>query len=161
MRGDVARLDRCRGAGGSGTRGADSAVPRVRPFQYVTQRDIVFYAHFCKLDFFAVECPYACVAFRSYPRHLIKELEAVRPTAVLDIVRSGEAFLVAAGASSDAAADAADDAQVREVRPHDQPDALPGVCAARQAWHGTATIHPKRLTKCVCVSEVCVPINVR
>ena len=99
MRGDVARLDRCRGAGGSGARGADFAVPRVRPFQYVTQRDIVFYAHFCKLDFFAVECPYACVAFRSYPRHLIKELEAVRPTAVLDIVRSGEEFLVAAGAS--------------------------------------------------------------
>lgn len=106
MRGDVARLNRCRGAGGGEARGAEFAVPRVRPFQYVTQRDIVFYAHFCKLDFFAVECPYACVAFRSLPRHLIKELESVRPTAVLDIVRSGEEFLVA-GSASDADADAA------------------------------------------------------
>lgn len=116
MRGDLARLDRCRGAGGTGARGADFAVPRVRPFQYVTQRDIVFYAHFCKLDFFAVECPYACVAFRSYPRHLIKELEAVRPTAVLDIVRSGEAFLVAAGASDPASAAAAASPEEAAVR---------------------------------------------
>ena len=66
----------------------------MRPFQYVTQRDIVYYAHFCKLDYFAVECPYAAVAFRSHPRALIKELESVHPTAVLDIVRSGEMFVV-------------------------------------------------------------------
>ncbi len=90
MRGDTARLNRCRGAGGN----MDSGVPRIRPFQYVTQRDIVFYAHFCHLDYFAVECPYAGIAFRGHPRQLIKELERVNPTAVLDVVRSGEMFYV-------------------------------------------------------------------
>ncbi len=90
MRGDTARLNRCRGAGGN----TDKDLPRIRPFQYVTQRDIVFYAHFCHLDYFAVECPYAGIAFRGHPRELIKELERVQPTAVLDVVRSGEMFVV-------------------------------------------------------------------
>jgi len=44
------------------------------------------------LDYFSTECIYSPEAFRGSARTLIKALEKVRPSAILDIVRSGEAF---------------------------------------------------------------------
>jgi cytoplasmic tRNA 2-thiolation protein 1 len=42
------------------------------------------------LDYFSTECIYSPEAFRGSARALIKNLERVRPSAILDIVRSGE-----------------------------------------------------------------------
>jgi cytoplasmic tRNA 2-thiolation protein 1 len=50
----------------------------------------VLYAHHKKLDYFSTECIYSPEAFRGSARALIKNLERVRPSAILDIVRSGE-----------------------------------------------------------------------
>lgn len=52
----------------------------------------MLYAHHRKLDYFSTECIYSPEAFRGSARSLIKSLERVRPSAILDIVRSGEAF---------------------------------------------------------------------
>ena len=73
---------------------AGGCLTRIKPFNYVPQRDIVFYAHFQHLDYFATECKYATGAFRGYARKLIKDLEAANPSAVLDIVHSGNCFAV-------------------------------------------------------------------
>jgi cytoplasmic tRNA 2-thiolation protein 1 len=50
----------------------------------------VLYAHHKKLDYFSTECIYSPEAFRGSARTLIKNLEKVRPSAILDVVRSGE-----------------------------------------------------------------------
>lgn len=97
LRGDSPRLQRCRGALSGGDAGG--CLTRVKPFNYVPQRDIVFYAHFQHLDYFATECKYATGAFRGYARKLIKDLEAANPSAVLDIVHSGNCFVVKGGGS--------------------------------------------------------------
>ena len=52
------------------------------------------YAYFLKLDYFSTECTYSPEAFRGTARTLIKELEAMRPTSILDIIRSGEDFVL-------------------------------------------------------------------
>ena len=50
----------------------------------------MLYAHHKKLDYFSTECIYSPEAFRGSARALIKNLERIRPSAILDIVRSGE-----------------------------------------------------------------------
>jgi cytoplasmic tRNA 2-thiolation protein 1 len=50
----------------------------------------VLYAHHKNLDYFSTECIYSPEAFRGSARALIKNLERVRPSAILDVVRSGE-----------------------------------------------------------------------
>jgi len=50
------------------------------------------YAHFNKLNYFCTECIYSPNAYRMNARSFIKELERIRPRAILDIVRSGEQF---------------------------------------------------------------------
>jgi len=91
LRGDSPRLHRCRGASSPGE---GACLPRLKPLAGLTEREIVLYAHLQHLDYFATECPYAATAFRGHARRLIKQLEAVCPSAVLDIVRSGDAFTV-------------------------------------------------------------------
>ena len=60
--------------------------------KYTYQKEIVLYAHYRNLDYFTTECTYAPEAFRGSARDLVKALERVRASAILDIVRSGEAF---------------------------------------------------------------------
>lgn len=87
LRGDVSRLSR----GTSiitGTSASD--VKRSKPLKYAYEKEIVLYAHHKKLDYFSTECIYSPEAFRGTARTLIKNLEKVRPSAILDIVRSGE-----------------------------------------------------------------------
>ena len=48
------------------------------------------YAYFKKLDYFSTECIYSPNAYRGYARAYIKDLEKIRPTAILDIIHSGE-----------------------------------------------------------------------
>ncbi|KAK3292547.1 uncharacterized protein B0H64DRAFT_407021 [Chaetomium fimeti] len=87
LRGDLARLSRSTSIVTGDNR---SEVKRSKPLKYSYEKEIVLYAHHKKLDYFSTECIYSPEAFRGSARSLIKQLERVRPTAILDIVRSGE-----------------------------------------------------------------------
>ncbi len=50
------------------------------------------YAYFKKLDYFSTECIYSPDAYRGHARVFLKDLEAARPSAIIDIIHSGEAF---------------------------------------------------------------------
>ncbi|KAL2266107.1 hypothetical protein VTJ83DRAFT_5459 [Remersonia thermophila] len=87
LRGDLARLSRSTSIVTGDSR---SEVKRSKPLKYSYEKEIVLYAHHKKLDYFSTECIYSPEAFRGSARALVKQLERVRPTAILDIVRSGE-----------------------------------------------------------------------
>ena len=82
----VRRLSRCTNA----ITGEGSALPRVKPFKYTYEKEIVMYAYFKKLDYFSTECMYAPYAARGLAREFVKELEVVRPSAIVDMIRSAE-----------------------------------------------------------------------
>ena len=50
------------------------------------------YAHFKKLDYFSTECIYSPNAYRGHVRELIKDLEATRPSTIIDIIHSAESL---------------------------------------------------------------------
>ncbi|KAJ0340608.1 hypothetical protein COL922a_003202 [Colletotrichum nupharicola] len=112
LRGDLPRLGRST----SITTGDDSSdVKRSKPLKYSYEKEIVLYAHHQKLDYFSTECLYSPEAFRGTARTLIKNLERVRPSAILDIVRSGEDMArLVAGASSNSCACKGDSGWVAE-----------------------------------------------
>lgn len=87
LRGDLPRLAR-----GTSivTDSAASEIKRSKPLKYAYEKEIVLYAHHRQLDYFSTECIYSPDAFRGTARALIKDLERIRPSSVLDIVRSGE-----------------------------------------------------------------------
>ncbi|KAG5664657.1 hypothetical protein KAF25_008391 [Fusarium avenaceum] len=87
LRGDMPRLSRSTSIV---TGDASSEVKRSKPLKYAYEKEIVLYAYHKKLDYFSTECIYSPEAFRGTARGLIKNLEKVRPSAILDIVRSGE-----------------------------------------------------------------------
>ncbi|KAL8698970.1 MAG: hypothetical protein Q9201_006269 [Fulgogasparrea decipioides] len=87
LRGDLPRLSR---ATSIVTASAASDIKRSKPLKYAYEKEIVLYAHHKGLDYFSTECIYSPEAFRGSARTLIKNLERVRPSAILDIVRSGE-----------------------------------------------------------------------
>ncbi|KAF9268438.1 hypothetical protein L218DRAFT_941061 [Marasmius fiardii PR-910] len=90
MRGDIARLGRCTSIV---TEGEDT-IKRSKPFKYAYEKEIVMYAYFKKLDYFSTECIYSPDAYRGHARTFLKSLEAARPSAIIDIIHSGEAFEV-------------------------------------------------------------------
>ena len=69
-------------------------IPRLKPFKYTFEKEIVMYAHYCKLEYFCAECSYAVGAYRGNVRSLIKELELERPQSLIDIIHSGEYFKI-------------------------------------------------------------------
>ncbi|KAI5294003.1 nucleotidyltransferase [Ascosphaera acerosa] len=87
LRGDLPRLAR-----GTSivTDCGGSDIKRSKPLKYAYEKEIVLYAHHKKLDYFSTECIYSPEAFRGSARTLIKDLEKIRPSSILDIVRSGE-----------------------------------------------------------------------
>ncbi|KAF6221497.1 hypothetical protein HO133_002353 [Letharia lupina] len=87
LRGDLPRLAR---ATSIVTASAASDIKRSKPLKYAYEKEIVLYAHHKGLDYFTTECIYSPEAFRGRARTLIKSLERVRPSAILDVVRSGE-----------------------------------------------------------------------
>src|ERR1700738_673689 len=87
LRGDLPRLARSTSIV---TGDENSEVRRSKPLKYAYEKEIVLYAHHKKLDYFSTECIYSPEAFRGSARTLIKNLEKVRPSAILDVVRSGE-----------------------------------------------------------------------
>lgn len=90
LRGDIARLSRC----SSIITGEDGPIPRCKPFKYTYEKEIVMYAYFKKLDYFSTECIYSPNAYRGFAREFIKDLERIRPRAILDIIKSGENFRI-------------------------------------------------------------------
>lgn len=87
LRGDLPRLAR---ATSIMTSSPASEVKRSKPLKYAYEKEIVLYAYHKKLDYFSTECIYSPEAFRGSARTLIKDLERIRPSSILDIVRSGE-----------------------------------------------------------------------
>lgn len=57
------------------TTGGDGPLPRVKPFKYTYEKEIVMYAYFKKLDYFSTECVYAPFAARGFARDFVKDLE--------------------------------------------------------------------------------------
>ena len=90
LRGDIARLDRSVQI----TTGDDSPLPRVKPFKYQYEKEIVMYAYYRQLDYFSTECKYAPYAYRGFTREFLKEVEAIRGGVIADLVRSGEELQV-------------------------------------------------------------------
>ena len=87
LRGDLPRLARSTSIV---TASSASEIKRSKPLKYAYEKEIVLYAHHQKLDYFTTECIYSPEAFRGSARTLIKNLERVRPSAILDVVKSGE-----------------------------------------------------------------------
>lgn len=96
LRGDSPRLARCTAS----TTGEDGQLPRCKPFKYAYEKEIVMYAYFKKLDYFSTECVYAPNAYRGFAREFLKDLEAVRPRAILDILHAGETLRVSTAGTS-------------------------------------------------------------
>lgn len=114
LRGDVARLRRCTdittgelpsatSCGGTPAETEEgeewAKVIRSKPFKWTYEKEIVMYAYFRRLDYFSTECTYAPNAYRGFARAFLKDLEALRPRAILDIIRSGESFELRADVS--------------------------------------------------------------
>ncbi|SJL01520.1 Cytoplasmic tRNA 2-thiolation protein 1 [Armillaria ostoyae] len=72
----------------------EDTIRRSKPFKYTYEKEIVMYAYFKKLDYFSTECIYSPDAYRGHARTFLKDLEAARPSAIIDIIHSGEAFEV-------------------------------------------------------------------
>lgn len=92
LRGDTARLEK---SCSILTQSSGSSIKRSKPFKYTYQKEIVLYAHYKKLDYFSTECSYAPEAFRGTARELLKSLEAIRPSCIMDIIYSGEHLVLA------------------------------------------------------------------
>ena len=94
LRNDVPRLGRC-GSAVTGDAAADDtdslgSLPRVKPFKFTYEKEIVMYAYFKKLDYFSTECKYSPFAARGLAREFVKDLEAARPRAIIDLVKSAD-----------------------------------------------------------------------
>ncbi|CAG4907306.1 unnamed protein product [Colias eurytheme] len=90
LRGDIARLKRCTAI----STGSEGTIPRVKPLKYTYEKEIVMYAHYKKLVYFSTECIFAPNAYRGHARALLKDLEKIRPSCIMDIIYSGETMLV-------------------------------------------------------------------
>jgi len=93
LRGDTPRLKRCVNittGGDAGDTGEVEAVPRCKPFMYTYEKEIVLYAYYKRLDYFSTECVYSPNAYRGYARDFLKDLESIRPSSILDIIKSAE-----------------------------------------------------------------------
>merc|ERR1712013_696106 len=93
LRGDIARLRRCTLI----TTSSEDMISRCKPFKYTYEKEIVMYAYFKKLDYFSTECIYSPNAYRGHARTFLKDLEAIRPSSILDIIYSGECMTVKEG----------------------------------------------------------------
>lgn len=57
--------------------------------KYTYEKEIVMYAHYKKLVYFSTECIFAPNAYRGHARALLKDLEKIRPSCIMDIIYSG------------------------------------------------------------------------
>lgn len=71
---------------------AENSIPRCKPLKYAYEKEIVMYAYFKKLHYFSTECIYSPEAYRGHVRSFLKNLEKIRPSAIIDIIQSGKIF---------------------------------------------------------------------
>ncbi|PSN44665.1 Cytoplasmic tRNA 2-thiolation protein 1 [Blattella germanica] len=93
LRGDIARLQRCTAI----ITTSEGSIPRCKPLKYTYEKEIVMYAYFKKLHYFSTECVFAPNAYRGHARAFLKDLEKIRPTAIMDILHSGESLSIREG----------------------------------------------------------------
>ncbi|KAB7502167.1 UNVERIFIED_CONTAM: hypothetical protein RMT77_000190 [Armadillidium vulgare] len=93
LRGDIARLQRCTSIQTS----SEDKISRCKPFKYTYEKEIVMYAYFKKLDYFTTECIYSPNAYRGHARAYLKDLERIRPSAIIDVIHSGESLAIRDG----------------------------------------------------------------
>lgn len=96
LRGDIARLKRSTNivTNCGEDESNESTIPRVKPFKYCYEKEIVMYAYFKSLDYFSTECIYAPNSYRGFARTFLKDLESIRPSVIIDIIHSGETMSV-------------------------------------------------------------------
>jgi len=94
LRGDFPRLSRCVSASTNDTSGNchGMTLPRVKPFKWTYEKEIVMYAYFKGLDYFATECIYSPEAYRGHARAFLKDVESLRPSAIVDTIVSAQCF---------------------------------------------------------------------
>lgn len=93
LRGDIARLRRCT----SIITSSEDTISRCKPLKYAYEKEIVMYAYFKKLVYFSTECVFAPNAYRGHARTFLKDLEKARPSAIMDIIHSGERLQIKEG----------------------------------------------------------------
>ncbi|KNC48076.1 cytoplasmic tRNA 2-thiolation protein 1 [Thecamonas trahens ATCC 50062] len=98
LRGDISRLGRCVSIVTSGS--SDNFVPRCKPLKYCYEKEIVLYAYYKDLVYFSTECIYSPNAYRGFARQYLKDLERVRPSAIIDIIRAAEHLVVPTAATN-------------------------------------------------------------
>ena len=86
LRGDFFRLSKCVDI----VTGRDDIMPRCKPLKYSYEKEIVLYAYLKKLDYFSTECIYSPNAYRGHVRELLKEMEKINPSTIVDVIHSGE-----------------------------------------------------------------------
>lgn len=87
LRGDTFRLGKCVDIS---TGQMEDHISRIKPFKYTYEKEIVLYAYHKKLKYHSTECCYSPNAFRGNVRELIKDLEKIRPSSIIDIIHSAE-----------------------------------------------------------------------
>ena len=89
LRGDVKRLEQCKSLRRE-KQLEDDAIVRIKPFSLLTQKEVVLYAHYLKLNYFSFECTYAGTAFRGNARMFLQETQIQFPSIVKNCVISNE-----------------------------------------------------------------------
>lgn len=97
LRGDVNRIERSMDITTGASHDSDQSqneftLPRAKPFKYIYEKEIVLYAHFKKLEYFCTECIYAPNSYRGHAREFLKDLESIRPSSIIDIIKSGDSL---------------------------------------------------------------------
>lgn len=94
LRGDTNRIERSMDitTGNQAQQQNEFTMPRAKPFKYTYEKEIVLYAHFKKLDYFCTECIYAPNSYRGHAREFLKDIESIRPSAIIDIIKSGDSL---------------------------------------------------------------------
>lgn len=98
LRGDVNRIERSMDIVTGSQVGSEDeneyTMPRAKPFKYIYEKEIVLYAHFNKLDYFCTECIYAPNSYRGHAREFLKDIEVIRPSSIIDIIKSGDSLVL-------------------------------------------------------------------
>ncbi|KEP61300.1 UNVERIFIED_CONTAM: PP-loop family protein [Hammondia hammondi] len=118
LRGDVQRLP-VSGAPLTGSREGPS-VMRVKPLLASYQREVVLYAHFNRLDYFATECTYSGAAYRGLVRNFLSSLQDnQQQQRILDLLHAARKLWAPSRVSSEAGNGVVDFEARREGRSGD------------------------------------------
>lgn len=92
LRGDTNRIERSMDITTGNSNQNEYTMPRAKPFKYTYEKEIVLYAHFKKLEYFCTECIYAPNSYRGHAREFLKDIESIRPSSIIDIIKSGDSL---------------------------------------------------------------------